>query len=160
MAAGVPTAAYHFFYWCTPAATQARWYIENVPRRAGQLPPILDVEWTPSSPTCTERPPPATVRREIATFQRIVGAHYRQRPVIYTTIGFWEDNGLARLTGEEFWLRSTAGHPSDTYPPGARWTFWQYSGTGRVPGISGPVDLNAFVGSAAAWTDWRQRRAQ
>ena len=160
MAAGVPTSAYHFFYWCTPAATQARWYIENVPRVRGQLPPILDVEWTPFSPTCTDRPSAATVRREIATFQRIVGAHYGTRPLIYTTIGFWEDNGLDRLGGEEFWLRSTAGHPSDTYPAGARWSFWQYSGTGRVPGVTGQVDLNAFAGSVGAWSDCRQRRQQ
>jgi lysozyme len=120
---------------------------------------VLDVEWNPHSPTCTRRPDPATVRSEIGVFLDIVGRHYGQRPIIYTTIAFWEDNGFDRISGEEFWLRATAGHPSDVYP-GASWTFWQYSGTGRVPGIAGPVDLNAFAGSEGTWRNWLQRRTQ
>ncbi len=156
-AAGIPTGAYHFFYLCTDAATQARWFIRNVPRRRGDLPPVLDIEYNQASPTCRARPEPAHIRAEIRTFQRIVGAHYGERPVIYTTVDFWRANDLGQLRGEELWLRSVAGHPSETYP-GARWSFWQYSGTGRVPGVSGDVDLNAFSGSPEAWAAWLGRR--
>ena len=155
--AGVPAGAYHFFHHCTDAETQAHWFIRQVPRRAGALPPVLDIEFTPRSPTCRTRPEPAAVRAEIRTFQRILAAHYGQRPVIYTTPDFWRLNDLGRLGGEEFWLRSVAGHPSDSYP-GTRWSFWQYSGTGRVPGVSGDVDLNAFSGSPEAWAAWLARR--
>ena len=49
-----------------------------------------------------------------------------------------------------FWLRSVAGPPRQVYP-GQPWAFWQYSGTGAVPGISGHVDLNVFYGSAQDW---------
>ncbi|MEZ5777890.1 MAG: GH25 family lysozyme [Paracoccaceae bacterium] len=154
---GLPRGAYHFFYFCTPAADQARWFIRNVPREAGALPPVLDIEWNHRSPTCRTRPDAETVRAEVRTFQRIVGAHYGQRPVIYTTVDFWERNELARLSGEEFWLRSVAGHPSETYP-GARWSFWQYTGTGVVPGIGPEVDINAFAGSAEGWAGWLARR--
>jgi len=36
-------------------------------------------------------------------------------------------------------------------PPGWRgWRFWEHSSSGRVPGISGLVDLDAFPGTAAA----------
>lgn len=157
--AGVPHGAYHFYYWCTPAEVQARWFIANVPREPGHLPPILDVEWNPDSPSCRSRPAPDTVRSEMRTFLDILARHYGQRPLIYTTIGFWQDNDLARMTGEEFWLRSTAGHPTETYD-GARWSFWQYSGTGLVPGITGRVDLNAFAGSETAWANWLARRRQ
>lgn len=157
--AGVPWGAYHFYYWCTDAATQARWFIANVPRRSGGLPPVIDVEWNPHSPTCTTRPPAETVRSEIGRFMAILTRHYGQRPIVYTTPDFFEDNGFADITTEEFWLRSTAAHPSDRYP-GTAWVFWQYSGTGRVPGIGGNVDLNAFAGSAAAWRAWYARRAQ
>lgn len=156
--AGVPFGAYHFYYLCTDARTQARWFIRNVPRQRGSLPPVLDVEYNHASPTCRARPDPAHVRAEIATFQRLVGAHYGTRPVIYTTVDFWHANDLGRLRGEEFWLRSVAGHPSEKYP-GARWSFWQYSGTGRIPGVSGDVDLNAFSGSKAAWDAWLRRRS-
>ncbi len=158
-AARVRPGAFHFYYFCTSAAVQARWFIANVPRVAGALPPVLDVEWNPQSPTCTRRPDPATVRSEIGIFLDIVGRHYGQRPVVYAPLEFWKDNNLSDITDEEFWLRSTAGHPSDTYP-GARWVFWQYSGTGLVPGIAGPVDLNAFAGSVNGWQSWLERRAQ
>jgi lysozyme len=157
--AGIPWGAYHFFYWCTDAATQARWFIANVPRRPGGLPPVLDLEWNPHSPTCTVRPDPQVVRAEVATFLAIVGRHYGQRPIVYSTLDFFRDNRLADIGAEEFWLRSTAAHPGDSYP-GQPWVFWQYSGTGRVPGIGGDVSLNAFAGSPAAWAGWHARRAQ
>jgi lysozyme len=158
-AAGVPWGAYHFFYFCTPAEVQARWFIENVPRAPGMLPPVLDMEWNPFSPTCaTYRPPPEVVRAEMRTFLDIVGRHYGQRPVIYTDPAFFEENGLVQFAGEEVWLRATAAHPTDRYGV-AGWTFWQYSGTGLVPGIRGEVDLNAFGGGLAEWRAWVARRA-
>ena len=30
---------------------------------------------------------------------------------------------------------------------GAGWTFWQYTSSGTVPGISGRVDLNRYNGT-------------
>ncbi|MWD26331.1 glycoside hydrolase [Aquicoccus sp. SCR17] len=154
--AGVPRGAYHFYYFCTPAEVQARWFIENVPREAGSLPPVLDLEWNPFSPTCTLRPPAETVRAEAATFIRIVTAHYGQAPVIYTTPDFWERNHISRL-GREVWVRSVAEHAHGRYD-GHPWTFWQYSGTGLVDGIGGDVDLNLFNGSEFAWRAWLARR--
>lgn len=155
--AGVPVGAYHFYYFCTEPEVQARWFIRNVPRRRISLPPVLDLEWNPYSPSCTLRPEPREVRRVAARFIALLTDHYGQRPIIYTTPEFWPRNGIARLGGE-FWLRSVADHPTQVYP-NARWQFWQYSGTGRVPGISGRVDLNAFAGSMTAWQDWLARRS-
>jgi GH25 family lysozyme M1 (1,4-beta-N-acetylmuramidase) len=43
------------------------------------------------------------------------------------------------------------------FPPLSRhnlWLFWQYSGTGKVAGINGKVDLNAFQGSRSEWATW------
>ena len=52
---------------------------------------------------------------------------------------------------------STGGRPLRDVYPGEDWTFWQYSGTGLVPGIEGEVDLNASSGSRWAWKFWLQR---
>ena len=152
-AAGLRRGAYHYYYFCRPAEEQARWFIENVPKASGALPHVLDMEWNPYSPTCTLRPDGATVRREARRFLNILERHYGRRPVIYTTIDFFRDTGIGQLGGTEFWLRSVAGHPSQTYG-NAPWTFWQYTGTGVVPGIEGPVDINVFAGSAEAWLRW------
>jgi lysozyme len=157
-AAGVRRGAYHFFYHCRPAAEQARWFIKHVPKVAGALPPVLDMEWTPTSPTCTIRRDGATIRDEARIFMDIVERHYGQRPVIYTTVDFYEDTELWRLTGVEFWLRAVADHPGEVYG-GNAWSFWQYTSTGVVPGIDGEVDINVFAGSKAAWAGWIAARA-
>ncbi|MEL7255761.1 MAG: GH25 family lysozyme [Pseudomonadota bacterium] len=156
--AGIARGAYHFYYFCTDARTQARWFIKNVPRSSGALPPVLDVEWNPFSPTCTTRPPPATVRKEMKRFLRIVEKRYGQRPIIYTTPDFYERNKLGQMK-EEFWLRAVAKVPERVYP-GQAWRFWQYSGTGRLPGVAGEIDLNAFGGSEADWAAWLAQRAR
>lgn len=156
-AAGVKRGAYHFFYHCRPAAEQARWFIRHVPRTPGALPPVLDLEWTPTSPTCTIRRNGATIRDEARVFLDILEQHYGQRPLIYTTVDFFEDTELWRLQGIEFWLRSVADHPHGVYD-GTAWSFWQYTSTGLIPGVQGKVDINVFAGSKAAWADWLARR--
>lgn len=156
-AAGIPRGAYHFFYHCRPAAEQARWFIAHVPRTPGALPPVLDMEWTPTSPTCRIRRDPSTIRAEARIFLAAVTAHYGQRPVIYSTVDFFQDNHLWHLDGVDFWLRSVAAHPQDVYA-GQHWTFWQYSGTGLVAGIPGKTDLNVFAGTRATWAEWLTER--
>lgn len=157
-AAGVRRGAYHFFYHCRPAAEQARWFIKHVPKVAGALPPVLDLEWTPTSPTCTLRRDGATIRDEARIFIGILERHYGQRPLIYTTVDFYEDTELWLIPGVEFWLRSVADHPHEVYD-GKTWHFWQYTSTGLIPGIAGRVDINVFAGSKAAWADWLGARA-
>ena len=152
-AAGVPHGAYHFFHFCTSAEAQARWFIAHVPRERGALPPVLDVEWNAASRVCPQRPAPEQVRSEVFTFLSLVARHYGQQPIIYTTVDFWHENELWRVGAAQPWLRAVARHPSDAYPD-VTWSFWQYSGTGLVPGIAGEVDLNAFAGPREAWTVW------
>lgn len=155
--AGIARGAYHFYYFCTPPEVQARWFIRNVPRTAGSLPPVLDMEWNPFSPTCQRRPNGATVRAEMQTWLDLVEAHYGQRPLIYTTPGFYKDAGLGQLRGYEFWLRTTAKTPAQAYP-GQPWRFWQYTATGNLPGTPGDIDINAFNGSAQDWEAWKAAR--
>lgn len=157
--AGIPTGAYHFYYFCTKPRVQARWFIRNVPKKRGALPPVLDMEWNPFSPTCKTRPPAAEVRRQMTIWLNVVERHYGQRPIIYTTPGFYKDNDLRRMSREEFWLRITAKTPKQAYP-GQAWSFWQYSGTGLVPGFEGEVDLNVFAGNRRQWKAWLKARAR
>lgn len=151
--AGMPRGAYHYYYFCRSPESQARWFITHVPKERNALPPVLDLEWNHHSKTCKRRPTGAQVRREAERFLRVLERHYGVRPLIYTTVDFWRDTGIGRLRGTQFWLRSVADHPSETYP-GAHWLFWQYSGTGRVQGIEGDVDLNVFRGSPNDWVFW------
>lgn len=151
--AGVPRGAYHFFYWCSPAGAQAEWFIRNVPKVKGALPPVLDVEWNHDSRTCRTKPSRAAVLARMKTFLDRIEAHYGQKPIIYTAPDFYEDNLEGAFTDHPFWLRSVAAHPSKVYP-GREFAFWQYSGTGLASGVDNHIDLNVFNGSAEGWKNW------
>jgi lysozyme len=156
-AAGVKRGAYHFFFWCRSGESQARWFIRNVPREAGALPPVIDVEWTRSR-SCPRRPSPANVRKKMGAFMNMLEAHYGQRPIIYTAPDFYEDNLQGAFPNHPFWLRAVAEHPSRVYGD-RKWVFWQYSGTGLSKGVGGKIDLNTFNGDAATWQNWLSRAA-
>jgi lysozyme len=158
-AAGIPHAPYHFYYFCRPAREQAAWFIANVPRESVQMPPVLDVEWNHASKTCTHRPDPETVRIEMKVWMDIVGRHYGKRPIIYTPVDFHRENLDGHFQNYQFWLRSVAAHPQDIYPDHP-WTFWQYTGTGMMPGIKGDTDINAFAGSKKQWEAWLRKYAR
>jgi lysozyme len=151
---GIPRSGYHFYYFCAPPEAQAANYIRAVPKSASGLPPILDVEWNPQSPTCTKRPPRSTVVNHLHRWLKKVEAHYGQKPIIYTTPDFYETNfSKGALPGYQYWLRSVKTEPKYIY--GNRpWVFWQYTGTGSIPGIEGPVDINAYRGSRSSWNKW------
>ena len=72
-------------------------------------------------------------------------AHTGKRPIIYTDITFHRDVLEGELH-DYAWVRSVAAEPQERYA-GRQWTMWQYTTTGRVPGIEGKVDRNAFYGS-------------
>lgn len=153
--AGLKRGAYHFFYWCRTASEQADWFIRNVPRVAGALPPVIDVEWNGQS-RCRKKPSPAVVREKMQVFMDRLEAHYGQRPVIYTAPDFYADNLRGAFKDYPFWLRAVAQHPSKVYPD-RKWVFWQYSGSGLSHGVDGRIDLNAFHGSDEQWRTWLAR---
>jgi lysozyme len=150
--AGLRRGAYHFFYWCRTAGEQADWFIRNVPKVEGALPPVIDVEYNGES-RCKKRLKPARIREKMQVFMDRLEAHYGQRPIIYTAPDFYRDNLQGAFPNHPFWLRSVAAHPSEIYP-GRNWVFWQYSGSGLSHGVEGRIDLNVFRGSEGEWRAW------
>ena len=150
-AAGVPRGAYHFAYWCRPAAQQVEWFRRHVPRDDDALPPVLDVEWVTNSKTCPHKLPAAVAQGEMQIMLSEMERYYGKRPVIYSTVDFYEDVLAGGALSEyPIWVRSTKYEPHIKY--GARkWHFWQYQSDGHVPGINAKVDRNAFHGTRAQW---------
>ena len=156
-AAGLPRGAYHFMYWCRAAEEQAALFAQTVPHDRSQMPPVLDLEWNNTSTTCPEEARP---ERALAKIERMLGAmerHTGKKPIIYTDIAFHREVLEGKLTDYEFWLRSVAAEPDRRFRNRA-WIFWQYSATGRVPGVGGDVDRNAFRGSVTEWSAWLKQR--
>jgi lysozyme len=154
-AAGIPVGAYHFVYWCRPAHEQAQWFVQHIPNDPDALPPVLDLEWNGHSRTC-----PRKVAREVALEKarlmlRELEAHTGKVPIIYTDITFHREvlEGEREFDRYPFWLRSTAARPEERYV-GRPWALWQYTTTGRIPGIRGDVDRNAFKGTEEEFRGW------
>jgi lysozyme len=148
--AGLARGAYHFMYWCSPAREQAAWFTAHVPRDASALPPVLDVEWNGHSPTCPQRIPRAQAIAKIKIMLEAMEAHAGKRPIIYTEPKFHREVLEGAFTGHAFWLRSVAAPPEESFEARG-WVFWQFTTTGRVPGIVGAVDRNSFNGTRAEW---------
>ncbi|CAN1556007.1 Acm Lyzozyme M1 (1,4-beta-N-acetylmuramidase) [Rhabdaerophilaceae bacterium] len=153
---GIPRSAYHFVFWCRSAEEQADWFRKNVPADADALPPVLDVEWNGHSRTCPKKIDADLARRKIAIMLKAMEKHTGKRPIIYTDIPFHADVMAGHFPDYAFWLRSVAAEPHERYD-NRNWMFWQYTTTGRVPGIKGPVDRNAFAGTRREWQDFLQR---
>lgn len=153
--AGLSRGAYHFMSWCRPVADQAAWFRQVVPQDPGALPPVLDLEWNPTSRTCPQRVSREKAHAMIQIMLDAMAQHTGKRPVIYTDINFHRDVLDGELSDYPHWIRSTAAEPHVRYGD-RRWTMWQYTTTGRVPGISGDVDRNAFYGSETDWAKFVQ----
>ena len=147
--AGLARGAYHFMYWCRPAEQQAAWFKQVVPRDPSALPPVLDLEWG-GSKSCPQRVSKEKALHMVEVMLREMEAHTGKRPIVYTDINFHEAVLEGELPDYPHWIRSTAAEPQARYKD-RTWTLWQYTTTGRVPGIGGDVDRNAFYGSEADW---------
>ena len=155
--AGIARGVYHFMYWCRTASEQAIWFSHAVPQDPTQLPPVLDLEWNNQSSTCSRRVSREDALAKIAKMLEAMEFHTGKRPIIYTDVNFYRDVLEGQFTGYEFWPRSVSAEPAQRFG-NRRWTFWQYTATGRVPGIAGDVDRNVFNGSERQWEQWQRSR--
>jgi len=147
---GLLRGAYHFFTFCRPGDEQARNFIATVPASTDALPPAVDFE---IGGNCSRRPPREELLDELRLFLSQVEDHFGRRPLIYVTRDAHEAYLQGELPEHPIWARDLFRRPP--YPEGRPWLVWQFHNRGRVRGIDGPVDLNAFAGSTADFNAWR-----
>jgi len=153
-AAGVPRGPYHFVYWCRSPLEEIANLERIAPVEPDALPPVLDVEATPTSRSCKRTLEREGVLADMRIMLQEMERHYGKKPIIYSSVDFYQailsDDALSEYP---IWVRSTKYHPTVRYG-GRKWTFWQYRSDGSVPGISGAVDQNAFHGTHEQWRKW------
>jgi lysozyme len=86
---GLPHGAYHFVYWCRPPMEEINWFEQNAPVEDDALPPVLDVEATPTSRTCRIQLEKETTIANMRVMLEEMERHYHRRPVIYTSVDFY-----------------------------------------------------------------------
>jgi len=139
--AGVVRGAYQYFRPDQSVAAQADLMIAAMRSRGrDDLPPVIDIEADAGLGA-------AEVAERAADWVARVRAALGVEPIVYTGSDLWRNRGADRLGAQPLWIAHyTQGCPS---LPSAwsRWTFWQHTNHGAVPGIDGEVDLDRFAGT-------------
>ena len=142
---GLKFGAYHFARPENNAVREADWFVDNAAYQPGMIIPTLDLERTGG------RGPTGLTNWTKAWLAR-VEERLGVKAMIYMSPSFWRtnlnntrwfaDNGYEVLWIAH-WHVQVPAPPADNWG-GHGWTFWQYTSDGRVPGISGRVDLNRY----------------
>jgi lysozyme len=128
--------AYHFYTADLTGAEQADNYISIVPKEAGMLPPVLDLEVSGKDHRA--------MLYEISAFLNRLEHHYGMKPIIYTDLNHYTEYIKGQFEDYTIWI-GEAFFPIQ-WSNVTHWTFWQYCDRGHISGIPQPVDLNAFYG--------------
>ena len=141
---GVTRGAYHFFIASKSGKAQAAHFLEHVALKAGDLPPVLDVEQMNGVSV-------SILQQRVADWLQMVEKVYHVKPIIYTNADFYERNLARRFDEYPLWVAHYL--VKDKPRIKRKWHFWQHSETGRVNGINARVDFNVFNGDS---TDFRE----
>ena len=121
--------------------------MRTVPRLApGDLPPVLDLE----APEEWEGVAVLSRTPLVLRWLDAVERQLQRRPVIYLSPAFMTDvlHNASALAQYPVWLAHYTTDPEPAVPkPWTKWTFWQQTRQGSMPGVSSHVDLNCFNGT-------------
>ncbi len=115
--------------------------MRTVGKRRPELGIVIDVEKTGNPDTIATE----TVTRrlsEMVDYLNLLG----HRVMFYTNREGYYEYLADTFPGAPLWICGFSENPIN-----AEWTFWQFNHRGRVDGITGDVDLNAFCGSREEW---------
>jgi GH25 family lysozyme M1 (1,4-beta-N-acetylmuramidase) len=164
MAAGVPIGPYHFGRLNsgetipTDAIDEANDFVDAIEQyydsSAMIMRPVLDYEQLPNDPVTPSVK--AYVSEWIRDFSSTVQSRLGVAPIIYTCCSLASDSFLEPdIAQHDLWVRKITGGNTfnpDSPPTSSQmgiwsdWTFWQWTDTGNVGGIT-PVDRDAFEGT-------------
>lgn len=139
--AGLKTGAYHYFRFDKDGVKQARNFLETLGSRHFDLGIAIDVEEAGNAHGVDT----TEVKRrlhDMVDYLNLLG----HRVMLYTNRDGYYDYLSDEFQGIPLWICSF-----NRVPINADWTFWQYDHHGRVKGVKGDVDLNAYVGSRKDW---------
>jgi lysozyme len=135
--------AYHFFRPQSDPLAQAELFLDAICDDPGELPPTLDLE-------ALGNVSPDRAISNARRWMNIVEEQLNRKPILYTGSAFFRISlaNCNAFADNPLWIAHYTSRSRPLLPSAwSNWTFWQFSQNGRVPGINGNVDLNAFNGS-------------
>lgn len=143
---GLKTGAYHFFRFDSDGVEQAINFLRTVGPHHPELGLVIDVE-NAGNPSNID---PEDIKKRLSSmveYMNLLG----HRVMIYTNLDGYYDYVEDILPGYPLWICRFKENPIN-----AEWTFWQYDHHGKIDGVKGDVDLNAFCGSRDDWERYLQ----
>lgn len=139
--AGIIRGAYQYFDPGGDPVEQAQVFAEKVGVLGpGDLPGVIDVE-------STDGLSGSQIATNVGIWIDIVEEATGRPPIIYTGSYFWNDNvGSDAFNDHPLWIAHYTTNCPNLPNAWSGWSLWQYSDSGTVAGISGPVDTNRFNG--------------
>jgi len=147
---GIPIGAYHFFSCKVSGSSQAQYFLNNTLFRRGDLPPVLDIEPSPSQITAMGGP--QVLFRHVRAWLEAVERRVGVKPILYvsqTFVNRYLPEAPDLKSYYQVWIARYG-----EYKPDVKLAIWQLSPNGRVNGIHGEVDINVFNGYQMQWEEF------
>jgi len=140
---GILVGSYHYLTSSSSVQAQFDNFSRFALRSMQDLIPMLDVEvrggWSRSQ-----------LIDSVARFCALVERHYGRKPMIYSTMGFYNKNLAPHFNTYPLYIgRYSNAEPEINWE--GSYTIWQYSETGIIPGIDAYVDLCRY--RQGGWLD-------
>jgi lysozyme len=135
---GFIRGAYHYYNPQVDPIQQANFFIQTVKLQKGDLPPVLDVERNGHISR-------SIFQHDVKLWLKRIQSHYGVKPILYTSYKFkidYLDDDFFNLY--PYWI---AHYYVNALEYKGKWTFWQHTDIGYIPGALKDVDLNVFNGS-------------
>ena len=132
----IPWSAYHYFTFCADPRRQAQNFVNRIKSKPFSLIPAVDVEFKGN---CSKVPTRDSLNISLNRFQQVVYDSLGVKPIVYTTVEFYNQYFLGGAERKKYWIRSFDKNPESFFP--SDWIIWQY-GIGKVAGFPAKVDLN------------------
>jgi lysozyme len=146
--AGLMVGGYHFLRNTASGVAQATAFLAHAPLNPGDLLPVLDLEVIPSTPAAKA----AYVDRAREWMAVVSGRVGGRKPFLYTRANILSAVGNPKdLARHPLWLARYGSSPPPIPVGASDYAVWQYSESGSVNGITGPVDLNVTRTGFAAF---------
>ncbi len=130
---GTIRGAYHFFTPGVSGEKQFNNFKKTVKLKKGDLPPILDVELKECNID------------EVNIWLKLAEEHYGVKPIIYTEYVFFKLILEDEVSDCKLWIYIDKDYGMKPSFNNYECVIWQYSHTGNVEGIDGPVDLDSVI---------------
>ena len=150
VAAGLKVGAYHYFRFDAGGVSQAMNLLDRVSGRPLDLGLAVDVEEHGNAKGVDA----TLIADRLASMLEYLNLK-GYRVTLYTNADGYYKYLEGNFQGQPLWVCAFSNPPIS-----ADWVFWQYNHRGRVKGINGDVDMNAFNGSRAEWYDHLSRYRQ